>query len=275
MPLHWKILKDNYICTCLESCVTCSAVKTFGTGCVNHCRLWLFSRRSVEAGRHVGPLRLLFILFFFLSHSFLSPRLANVHAAAKMQIAVEPFCWRLIALIAFVLHLCFSGKWTSVSSWVIHLHSSSQLFFIYIFLYLFLPRNSVVVAVGAGQGWMGGSLPQTTLRGAGLDDISWNKAAREPQSGSLLMERVRRREQPAANETRRKFQYVTRRKVVAADTLGHLSSVVCRRGRMCRLPVTGNTPPPALNTPRYSSSSALALMQIFIVLTVFNTRGRF
>lgn len=83
-----------------------------------------------------------------------------------------------------------------------------------------------MVVVGAGQGRMGGSLPQTTLRGAGLDDISWNKAAREPQSGSLLMERVRRREQPTVNETRRKFQYVTRRKVVAADALGHLSSVV-------------------------------------------------
>lgn len=73
---------------------------------------------------------------------------------------MNPFCWRLIALIALALHSGSSGKGTSVTSWVIHLHSSSPLF-------------------SAGDQWREwmSYLPQTTLQGRGLDDISWNKAA--------------------------------------------------------------------------------------------------
>lgn len=132
--------------------------------------------------------------------------------------------------------------------------------------------------LGRGRvGWGGGSLPQTTLRGAGLDDISWNKAAREPQSGSLLTERVRRPEQPAVNATRRKFQYVTRRKVVAVDTLSHLSSVVpagCAHSLSLH-------PPPALNTPRvfiligFGTHANIYPGSLRRLRTMFNTGGRF
>lgn len=45
--------------------------------------------------------------------------------ANSWEAALIPFCWRLIALIALALHRGFCGKGTSVTSWVIHLHSSS------------------------------------------------------------------------------------------------------------------------------------------------------
>lgn len=86
---------------------------------------------------------------------------APVQKGAKSKdVAVNPFCWRLIALIALALLSGFGRKGTSVTSWVIHLHSSSPLF-------------------SAADQWREGMsyLPQTTLQGRGLDDISWNKAA--------------------------------------------------------------------------------------------------
>lgn len=51
------------------------------------------------------------------------------HAKSR-EVAVNPFCWRLIALIALVLHSGLSRKGTSVTSWAIHLHSSSPVFFV-------------------------------------------------------------------------------------------------------------------------------------------------
>lgn len=87
---------------------------------------------------------------------------APVQKSAKsLGVAVNPFCRRLIALIALALYSGFSRKGTSVTSWVIHLHSSSPLFF---------PQDT---SGGRGMSY----LPQTTLQGQGLDDISWNKAA--------------------------------------------------------------------------------------------------
>lgn len=91
--------------------------------------------------------------------------------AKSLEVAVNLFCWRLIALIALALQSGSSRKGTCVTSWIIHLHSSSLVFLFFL--------------VGHRQKEGMSYLPQTTLQGRGLDDISWNKAAeRAEQSRS-------------------------------------------------------------------------------------------
>lgn len=84
---------------------------------------------------------------------------------------VNPFCSRLIGLIALPLHCGFRRRGASVTSWVIHLHSSSSFFL------QETSRGGEVGGVGLSY------LSQTTLQGPGLDDISWNKAAENAEKG--------------------------------------------------------------------------------------------
>lgn len=150
--------------------------------------------------------------------------------AKSWEAALNPFCWRLIALIALALHSGFSRKGTSVTRWAIHLHSSSPVFFCEWFFFV-------------GDQWREGMsyLPQTTLQGRGLDDISWNKAAESAEWSRscwwVCKWAVSGAESSLQNTP---FQYVTSRK--KSSLLGHsqqMRSIKCpltRRRKMCWRP---------------------------------------
>lgn len=168
--------------------------------------------------------------------SFYTPPLCYApiqkHAKSR-EVAVNPFCWRLIALIALVLHSGFSRKGTSVTSWAIHLHSSSPVFFVCVCVVFLCGRP--VEREGMSY------LPQTTLQGRGLDDISWNKAAESAEWGRscwwVCKWAVSGAESSLQNTP---FQYVTSRK--KSSLLGHsqqMRSIKCpltRRRKMCWRP---------------------------------------